>query len=178
MPIYTRRGDKGKTDLHSGERVPKDAERVEAYGTIDELNAILGKAAAHSEDDELVDAVETVQNHLHICQTDLSNTEEEKDHPRIDGSHTDWLEERIDKYQDELPELDEFLLQGGSKTGSELFHARAVCRRAERRTVHLQEHETINQELVTYLNRLSDFLFTAARLANHREGVEEKHPSY
>lgn len=178
MPIYTRRGDKGKTDLHSGERVPKDAERVEAYGTIDELNAILGKAAAYSGDEELVEAIETVQNQLHICQTDLSNTDYNEDHPRIAEEHTDWLEDRIDEYQDELPSLDKFLLQGGGTTASELFHARAVCRRAERRTVHLQEHEQINPELVTYLNRLSDFLFTAARLANHRDGVDEKHPDY
>jgi len=177
MPIYTKRGDGGKTDLHSGERVVKDSPRIEAYGTLDELNALIGKAMAHTKDMEIEQQLHQVQNHLHICQTDLANTEDE-DHPRIAERQTAWLEDVIDEHQDELPELNSFILQGGGETGAELFHARTVCRRAERRIVHLAAQEEVNDELLTYVNRLSDFLFTLARLANHREGITENHPSY
>lgn len=178
MSLYTRRGDGGRTDLHSGERIPKDDARTEAYGTIDELNALLGKAVAFLEDEDLASQLKEVQNHLHICQTDLSNTDMDADHPRIGQDETDWLEARIDDHDDALPDLDRFLLQGGSRPGSQLFHARAVCRRAERRIVTLAKEEEINEGLVQYINRLSDFLFIAARRANHVNDVDERHPSY
>ncbi|MDY6771066.1 MAG: cob(I)yrinic acid a,c-diamide adenosyltransferase [Candidatus Nanohaloarchaea archaeon] len=178
MPIYTKRGDKGRTDLFSGERVHKDDPRTEAYGTIDELNAVIGRAMSWLDEDELIDELETVQNQLHICQTDLSNTEMDDDHPRIQDDHVDWLEEVIDRHNEELPDLEDFLLQGGAKAASELFVARAVCRRAERRLVTLSGEEEVNAALLKYVNRLGDLLFVLARTVNHRNDVDEKHPTY
>ncbi len=178
MPLYTRRGDGGKTDLHSGERVHKDDVRTEAYGTIDELNALIGKAIAFLEEGEVTEQLQEVQNHLHICQTDLSDTKMDADHPRIGQDATDWLEGRIDEHEEVLPDLDSFLLQGGSRPGSQLFHARAVCRRAERRIVKLGRGDDINEDLVQYINRLSDFLFVTARRVNHDNGIDERHPTY
>jgi len=177
MPIYTKRGDKGKTDLHSGERVQKSSTRIEAVGTLDELNALVGKAASFADDDELREYLESVQNDLHICQTDLANTEDE-DHPRMLAERTEWLEEVINRLESELPDLQDFLLQGGTQAAAETFHARTVCRRAERQIVNLASEEEINPEIVKYINRLSDFLFVIARTENYRNDVEERHPSY
>lgn len=178
MPIYTKRGDGGKTDLHSGERVEKDDLRTEAYGTIDELNAVIGKAKAFTEMDELLQQLRELQDHLHVCQTDLSNTDMGSEHPRIGQDKIDWLEDRIDEHDDSLPDLDSFILQGGTEAASQLYHARAVCRRAERRIVSLAKEEDVNPDLVSYINRLSDLLFVMARRINHENGIEEHHPTY
>lgn len=177
MTIYTGRGDAGETDLRTMERVSKTDPRIEAYGTVDEANALLGtvRPTGHEDVDEVL---ETVQNHLHIVQADLANPEPDEDDPRVRGDHTEQLEDWIDAYDEELEPLRSFVLPGGSESGAALHHARAVTRRAERRTVALAQAQETNEEVVTYLNRLSDALFTLARVVNARDGEREESPSY
>jgi cob(I)alamin adenosyltransferase len=177
MKIYTGRGDEGQTDLRTMERVSKASERIEAYGTVDELNALLGRARPTGHDDVDED-LQRVQNHLHIVQADLANPDPDEDDPVVQTEHVEAVEDRIDSYDGELEPLSDFILPGGADAGSQLHHARAVCRRAERRTVSLADAETVNAEAMAYLNRLSDLLFTLARLLNHRDGVPEENPTY
>ncbi|MFC6904013.1 cob(I)yrinic acid a,c-diamide adenosyltransferase [Halalkalicoccus tibetensis] len=177
MKIYTGRGDEGMTDLQNMDRVSKTNERIEAYGTVDEANALLGTARPTGYDD--VDAqLEGMQNHLHVVQADFANPEPDEDDTRVREEHTEQLEEWIDAYDDELDPLQQFILPGGSDVGATLHHARAVVRRAERRAVALAGEEPINEEAVVYLNRLSDALFVVARAVNKREGVREENPTY
>lgn len=181
MTIYTRRGDDGNTDLYSGERVEKDSRRIEALGVLDELNATLGVTRAVGEDTVIDDDLRTVQHQLHVCQTDLATVPEEgaeDDHPRIEQRHVDWLEDRIDALEDEIPELDSFVLQAGTEQAAHLFQARAICRRAERRVVDVSAETDINPVLVNYVNRLSDLLFTQARYVNEEAAVDVEAPDY
>jgi cob(I)alamin adenosyltransferase len=177
MKIYTRRGDEGNTDLRGGDRVSKTSPRVEAYGTVDEVNAVVGVAypTGHDDVDEWLGAV---QNHLHIVQAEFATPDRDADSPRIADEHVDQLEAWIDEVDEELEPLQSFIVPGGSDPGARLHHARAVCRRAERRAVALAGDEEVNETTVAYLNRLSDALFTFARLVNQREGVEERAPTY
>lgn len=171
MKIYTGRGDEGKTDLWaSGERVSKCSERIEAYGTIDELIGLLGHAAVHCSD-EVVQDLEQVQHQLHVLMAQLADKEEKGD-KRIEDRHVDMLEDKIDTYDAELPELDSFILPSGSEGGSLLHYARSVCRRAERRVVDLAEEEGVEEHVLAYINRLSDYLFTLARYQNQLDGEE------
>ncbi|MDY6778511.1 MAG: cob(I)yrinic acid a,c-diamide adenosyltransferase [Candidatus Nanohaloarchaea archaeon] len=178
MTIYTRRGDGGRTDLHSGERIPKDTPRIEAVGTVDELNTVIGRALSHLDDEEVGEVLRDIQNDLHVCQTDLANTDRDADHPRMEQERIDRLETVIDRFEEGLPELQDFILQGGTPAAAALYNARAVCRRAERRTVALADTEEVNESVIGYLNRLSDTLFVLARTVNHRNGIDERHPSY
>ena len=175
MPIYTGRGDEGETDLHGGTRVSKTDPRIEAYGTVDELNALLGtvRPTGHEDIDE---QLESVQNHLHVVQAELANPD--GDGPRIDPAHVTKLEDWIDAADTELEPLQRFILPGGGDAGAALHHARAVSRRAERRVVALAEVQAVREALLHYLNRLSDLLFTLARFANAREGAPEESPTY
>ena len=177
MPVYTGRGDAGRTDLRDGNRVSKAGRRVEAYGTVDEVNALVGRVRPTGHDD-LDDRLREIQNHLHVVQADLSNPDPGEDDPLIEDRHVDTLEAWIDEYDERLDPLTSFILPGGSETGADLHHARAVCRRAERRTVELADEMPINERVLTYLNRLADVLFTLARVANERAGVPEESPSY
>ncbi|GAA0552260.1 cob(I)yrinic acid a,c-diamide adenosyltransferase [Halorubrum ejinorense] len=177
MSIYTGRGDEGETDLRDMSRVSKSSHRIEAYGTVDEANALLGTVRPTGHDD-LDDLLETVQNHLHVVQADLANPDPDPDDPQVDAGHVDELEDRIDAFDEELEPLTSFILPGGGEAGAALHHARAVVRRAERRVVDLARSEQINEAVVTYLNRLSDLLFTAGRVANARDGEPEESPSY
>ena len=177
MTIYTGRGDEGMTDLRDMTRVSKTAPRIEAYGTVDEANALLGTIRPTGHDD-LDDLLETVQNHLHVVQADLANPDPGPDDPRVRPEHVTELEERIDAFDDELEPLRSFILPGGSEAGAALHHARSVVRRAERRTIALARAEETNETVVAYLNRLSDLLFTLGRVANARDGVPEESPSY
>ncbi len=177
MTIYTGRGDEGMTDLRDMTRVSKTAPRIEAYGTVDEANALLGTVRPTGHDD-LDDLLETVQNHLHVVQADLANPDPGPDDPRVRPEHVTELEERIDAFDDELEPLRSFILPGGSEAGAALHHARSVVRRAERRTIALARAEETNETVVAYLNRLSDLLFTLGRVANARDGVPEESPSY
>ena len=177
MTVYTGRGDEGKTDLRDLSRVSKSSPRIEAYGTVDEANALIGtvRPTGHADLDELL---ETVQNHLHVVQADLANPDPDPDDPQVEPSHATELEEAIDGLDEELEPLRSFVLPGGGESGAALHHARTVVRRAERRVVALAEAEPINEAVLTYLNRLSDLLFTLGRVANARDDEPEESPSY
>lgn len=169
--VYTRRGDEGDTDLASGERVSKSSERIEAYGTVDELNSIVGKAAAKTGQEELKE----IQNELHIIQAELSNTNPDK---KVQQEEVDRLENRCDNYQSKIKMPDGFVLAGGTEEAAEFDQARAICRRAERKIVALHKKEELRMPMLAYINRLSDLFFLMARHENQKQGVEEKNPDY
>ncbi|MFC7233866.1 cob(I)yrinic acid a,c-diamide adenosyltransferase [Halosegnis marinus] len=178
MKIYTGRGDEGMTDLRDMSRVSKTSLRIEAYGTVDEVNSAIGVLRPSGYDD-IDEQLREIQNHLHVVQADLANPDtDDEDAPHVTDDHTDWLENVMDDHDEELEPLQSFVLPGGSPVGARLHQARAVCRRAERRCVDLAGDEPINAEVVAYLNRLSDALFTLARVVNAREGVAEESPEY
>lgn len=178
MTIYTGRGDEGQTDLRDMQRVSKGSPRIEAYGNVDELNSLLGMIRPTDYDD-VDEILRAVQNHLHIVQADFANPTPEEGDPVIEDEHVEQLEDWIDEATAELEPLDSFILPGGSDSGARLHLARAVCRRAERRSVVLQSEEAeMNEQAVVYLNRLSDLLFTLGRLVNERDGVPEENPTY
>lgn len=176
MTIYTGRGDEGETDLFDGSRVSKTDPRVESYGTVDELNALVGVVHPTGYDD-IDERLEAIQNHLHVLQADLANPEPDGE-PRIDQSHVETLEDWIDEMDDELEPQTAFILPGGGTAGARLHHARTVCRRAERQVLALAERDDVSEAVVVYLNRLSDLLYVTARLANKRDGVPEHNPTY
>ncbi|WP_226010364.1 cob(I)yrinic acid a,c-diamide adenosyltransferase [Halomicrobium salinisoli] len=177
MPIYTGRGDEGQTDLRNMDRVSKDSRRIEAYGTVDEVNALVGRVRPTGYDD-VDEMLREVQNHLHVVQADFANPDPDEDDPVIEEAHVEQIEAYVDEANEELEPLESFVLPSGSDQGSKLHHARAVCRRAERRAVSFAAEEPANGAAITYLNRLSDLLFTLARLVNEREGVPEENPEY
>lgn len=176
MKLYTKTGDKGKTGLFGGQRVPKNDLRIETYGTVDELNSILGIVRFHTKDKDLLDLYQTLQNTLFNLGSDLATpfgSKFEDKVKRIDSSHIDLLEKKIDEFQAASPEFRNFILPGGSAAASYLHLARTVCRRAERRCVSLMEIEDIGEFAQKYLNRLSDFFFICARYANVVDGYED-----
>jgi cob(I)alamin adenosyltransferase len=168
MKIYTKTGDKGETGLFRGPRVPKHDFRVEAYGNVDELNAILGVLLAQIQDPETRNLVESIQHELFEIGADLATPIQENDDPRmrITEEFTNRLEKAIDSVESKLPELAYFILPGGSPSGAMLHLARTICRRAERSITQLQAADAINPEIIRYINRLSDLLFTLARAEN------------
>lgn len=171
--IYTRTGDKGETGLVGGVRIPKDSLRVQAYGDIDELNSVLGLVRASSKDEELDSLLEGLQRDLFTLGADLASPEKIHDVPRITKDMIIALEKTIDMLQEKLPSLKAFILPSGGETGALLHFARSIARRAERSIVALNKTEKLNENLVPYVNRLSDLLFVMARLANRREGRKE-----
>lgn len=174
--IYTRTGDDGTTGLGSGTRVAKTDLRIEAYGTVDELNAEIGVVLATSPDAAIAAILARVQNDLFHAGSDLCFPEAEKTDlkvPGVEQRHVDWLEGGIDEWNAELPPLENFILPGGSPSAASLHVARTVCRRAERSVLRLREREPIGEFVLVYLNRLSDALFVLARLQNLRSGVAE-----
>ena len=174
--VYTRTGDDGTTGLGIKTRVAKDSARVEAYGTVDELNSVLGWVLAGGVDAALEEPLRRVQNDLFHLGSDLCVPEAEKESmpvPRIEARHVSMLEEWMDTWSAELEPLANFVLPGGAPGAASLQVARAVCRRAERRVVTLQRHEPVGPFAVRYLNRLSDALFVAARYENAKRGVAE-----
>ena len=177
MTIYTGRGDEGKTDLRDMSRVSKTSRRIEAYGTVDEANALIGTIRPTGYDD-VDEMLRTVQDHLHVLQADFANPDPEEGDPVVRPDHTEQLEAWIDELDEELEPLTNFVLPSGSEAGAKLHHARTVARRAERRAVALADDEPVNGEAVAYLNRLSDALFTFARVVNARDGVPEDAPGY
>lgn len=177
MSIYTGRGDEGETDLRDLTRVSKSHSRIEAYGTVDEANALIGTVRPTGYDD--IDTyLREVQNQLHIVQADLASPDPDETEHQVRADHVDTLEEWIDDCDEELDPLGSFILPTGSESGAKLHHARAVCRRAERRVIALGEAEAVNAEIVRYLNRLSDAIFTFARVVNARDGEPEESPQY
>ena len=179
MKIYTRTGDKGDTSLFGGKRVSKDALRIETYGSVDELNSVLGVVRSLKPQKELDDVLGQLQDQLFVLGADLATPRNAKKSkaakkiPRIESSHSNQLERQIDAWERQLAPLRSFILPGGSPVAAQLHVARAVCRRAERLVVRLGKKETIGAEPVRYLNRLSDLLFVMARYANKLDGVKE-----
>ncbi len=174
--IYTRGGDDGTTALGGGQRVPKDALRVQLYGTVDELNAHIGVALAGGLCERLQRTLPEIQNELFHLGSDLCFLEEDKVRytpPQIEERHVVRLEELIDELTPVVGPLENFILPGGSPGASHLHVARTVCRRAEREATSLAREEAINPQALRYLNRLSDALFVMSRLENLRQGVAE-----
>ena len=168
MKIYTKTGDKGETGLSGGARVPKDALRIEAYGGVDELNSLLGVVRALKPKKRIDDILKSIQQDLFILGADLAtpNRTKASSIPRIMHSSAVSLEMIIDELELSLTPLDAFILPGGSVVASHLHLARTVCRRTERSVVHLSRSEEVSDDVLVYINRLSDLLFVLARYAN------------
>jgi cob(I)alamin adenosyltransferase len=175
--VYTKTGDEGQTSLATGARVSKCSPRVAAYGDADELNSVLGLARCRISDASLQRLLEQIQNSLFVLGADLSTPQPAAGTPdpirRIALSEVEFLENAIDRYNETLPALQEFILPGGSEPGALLHVARAVARRAERTAVALAQSETVNPQALIYLNRLSDLLFVLARVVNRQSGSPE-----
>lgn len=177
MKVYTRSGDAGDTGLFGGRRVAKHHPRVEAYGTVDELNAVLGLAVTALAQGELRDRLLGIQARLFDLGADLATPEDGKAGAWLQRADASWaaaLEDQIDAMEAHLAPLTSFILPGGSPAAAWLHLARTVCRRAERRAVEAQAAgEDLTPAALVYLNRLGDWLFTAARLANAQAGVAD-----
>ena len=176
MKIYTRTGDDGSTGLIGGARVRKSDPRLDCYGTVDELNASFGLAAV-ALDGALRDSIRQIQNELFIIGAHLACPDPQSTQtsalPSLDEQWVARLEMQIDAAETELPPLRNFILPGGTEAGARLHVARTICRRAERLLVDFAQDRPVPPTVLTYLNRLSDWLFVQARLANYRAGVED-----
>lgn len=167
--IYTRTGDAGTTGLGDGSRVDKDDARVEAYGTVDELNSTIGLVRAEIEDGPIVDALKEIQNDLFDLGGELCIP----GHTAIVAQYVERLENVLDTLNADLPPLKDFILPAGGRAASAAHMARTVCRRAERRVVTLARSDDVNAESIRYLNRLSDLLFVMARTIARQSGEGE-----
>lgn len=167
--IYTRTGDEGQTGLGDGSRVPKDALRVEAYGTVDELNSAIGTVLAFDPPDAVAKCLLEVQHDLFNVGGELSVP----GYHIINAEDITRLEQELDEFNNTLPPLKEFILPGGNKAASLCHLSRTICRRAERRVVTLMGEELVSPELLRYLNRLSDLLFVLARVLARVNGGSE-----
>ena len=175
MKIYTRTGDQGETGLFGGGRLPKHHLRVEAYGTIDEVNSVLGLARAAGGSETTKEWLKQAQSQLFHLGADLATPLEAKADwiRRVSGDDVAWLESSIDRMTGELAPLRHFILPGGTMAAAYIHLARAVCRRAERLMAALKEGEDISEHALPYVNRLSDWLFTLARYENMQAGEAE-----
>jgi len=176
MKIYTKTGDNGETSLYGGKRVPKHSHRIEAYGTVDELNAQLGVVRALQPPQEIDAVLNSIQNQLFVLGADLATPADAqtKNIQRINRNDIQSLEQSIDHFDGQLEPLQSFILPGGSQAGAQLHVARTVCRRAERRVNLLSQDEAIDSLPLIYLNRLADLLFVLARYTNKLEKKPEK----
>lgn len=172
--MYTRKGDSGETSLYGPKRVPKDNPLVEAYGTIDELNSLIGVAIAGSKDRVLRGSLREIQRLLFVAGGDAASEFGASNVPRISTTDTLRLEEKTDELLSRLPKLANFILPGGTRSGAEIQLARAVCRRTERRLVAASKLHKINPALIPFFNRLSSYLFNLSRFENKkaRKGEE------
>ncbi|HEX6615847.1 MAG TPA: cob(I)yrinic acid a,c-diamide adenosyltransferase [Gemmatimonadales bacterium] len=178
MKIYTRTGDEGDTGLFGGGRLPKDDARVAAYGDVDELNSVLGLARATAPAEFFDGLLDSVQRDLfsiggHLATPDPAKVAKALAKAELSDMRVAGFERVMDSAELELPPLRAFVLPGGTPKAAAFHVARAVCRRAERSVVHLSHAEVVPALFLVYLNRLSDLLFTLARLANHRAGVRD-----
>jgi cob(I)alamin adenosyltransferase len=175
MKIYTKKGDTGQTSLFGGQQVSKSSRRIEAYGTVDELNSFIGLAASYSLSPKGTVWTQSIQEHLFVLGADLATPATSKTRiNRIGDDEIRYLEHAIDEMEEDLPKLKNFILPGGSQAGATLHVARTVCRRAERAAVQCKEEEAVSEERIKYLNRLSDFLFVLARYENKYIGATEE----
>jgi cob(I)alamin adenosyltransferase len=170
--VYTRSGDCGETSLVDGQRVSKASPRVDAYGDVDELNSLLGVVRSENSDQEINQIIRTIQNELFTVGADLASPNLIQV-PRVQKEWVTRLENTLDKFNEGLPPLEEFILPGGCKCACLLHLARTVARRAERSIVALSHREEINSSVLSYINRLSDLLFVLARVVNKRSGSVE-----
>jgi len=176
MKIYTKTGDDGSTGLFNGQRVAKHSIRVESYGTVDELNSIIGLSRAFCKNNEISVPLLKISNLLFNLGSDLAtpyNPPPKFEVQRLKAESITYLENLIDEYTNNLPPLKNFILPGGSVAAAYLHNARTVCRRAERLIVNLSQTEDIGSIVVIFINRLSDYLFTAARYENYLSGVND-----
>ncbi len=184
IKIYTKNGDYGETSLCDGSKTPKDSLRVEAYGSVDELNSMIGLCIVKCEYDDIKDHLMDIQKELHsiganlafpadLSQSSIKGPSLTQKIPRITEETIQKIEKLIDLYEEELPVLKNFILCGGNESSALIHVARTVCRRAERRIVTLKNHEEMNKNIIKYMNRLSDYLFTAARLVSKRAGKQD-----
>ncbi|HEX6406767.1 MAG TPA: cob(I)yrinic acid a,c-diamide adenosyltransferase [Gemmatimonadales bacterium] len=178
MKIYTRTGDEGDTGLFGGGRVPKDHPRVSAYGDVDELNSSLGLVRAVADQSFFDELLESIQRDLfaiggHLATPDPERVRKALEKASLSPARISEFEQIMDDADKALPPLRAFVLPAGTRIAATLHVARTVCRRAERSVVHLTHTEAVPQIFLTYLNRLSDLLFTLARLANRRDGVAD-----
>jgi cob(I)alamin adenosyltransferase len=176
MKIYTKTGDNGKTEVIGGQ-LDKDHPRVEALGTVDELNSLIGMSVTYLQDEHYADIVRDlgdIQQHLIDCCTELAMIEPELWGSRISADHVAALEKRVDHYNQEIRAIEQFILPGGNQAAAALHVCRTVTRRAERRVVTLsRQDEHLNQDVIRYFNRLSDLFFVLARVCNARAGVPD-----
>lgn len=174
MKIYTKKGDKGTTSLFGGANIGKNSMRIHAYGTVDELNSVLGIVLTHALSDQGKTILVELQNQLFVLGADLATLPSKKTKiDRISSKEIKQLERWIDDLDEQLPPLTAFILPGGAPAGATLHQARTVCRRAERHAVALKTDNPISDEVIIYLNRLSDLLFVMARYENKHAGEPE-----
>lgn len=175
MKIYTKTGDSGTTGLYGGARVGKDSVRIAAYGEIDELNAVIGLVRAETPHEPVKNSLINIQRSLFTVGAQLAAPGSDPQIESITAKEVSFLEQQMDVMTQSLPPLKNFILPGGGRTASLLHLARTVCRRAERSIVQLSKTsgESVDQWLMIYINRLSDFLFVMARLANQLERIED-----
>ncbi|TVZ55183.1 cob(I)alamin adenosyltransferase [Lutibacter sp. Hel_I_33_5] len=182
MKIYTKTGDKGTTALFGGTRVKKHHLRIESYGTVDELNSYIGLIKDQDISSEIKNSLLKIQNELFTLgamlatppeKETLKNGKKRLNIPKVEENSIQFLENEIDKMNEELPQMTHFILPGGHQTVSFCHIARCVCRRAERLSVALNDSETVNEDILIYLNRLSDYLFVLARKLSKDLSVEE-----
>jgi len=163
MKIYTKTGDNGQTSLYDGKRVKKDDIRVESYGTIDELNSMLGLARNFIEDNEIVEIIYDIQRELFNVAGELATENSEKFKGKVTEEQINYLEEIIDTYLEKIPQMDKFIIPGTNKASASLHVARTICRRAERRILTLKNEEQVRDILIKYVNRLSDTIYALSR---------------
>lgn len=180
MKIYTKTGDKGQTSLIGGVRVPKYHLRIESYGTIDELNSFIGLVKDQEMGKHDKEVLKEIQDRLFTIGSSLASDPEKSRMkiPELRQEDVELLESEIDRMNERLPELKHFILPGGNTAVSFCHAARSICRRAERVTVHLSEQSEVNDLVIVYLNRLSDYLFVLARMLCFNHGIVENiwHP--
>ncbi len=173
--LYTRTGDSGTTSLVGGQRVAKTHVRLEAYGTVDELNSHLGLLLSFVADEDDRKVLLTIQNQLFVICSELATADEDLRQQRSAVTEDDvtWMEHAIDDAEDGLPGWRGFILPGGSHAAAQAHVCRTVCRRAERRIHAVAQEAEVNPLLIAFINRLSDYLFALAKKINHQEGIEE-----
>lgn len=177
MKIYTKTGDKGETGLFGGQRVSKSNSRIDAYGTIDELNSFIGLAITEIKSEKIISVLQRIQNQLFVVGSDLATPISEKDQKlkitRTPESYINQAEADIDYFNSQLEELRNFILPGGSKGAAYLHVCRTVARRAERKVVALNEQVKIGDNIIIFINRLSDLFFVLSRFENKVSNIPD-----
>ena len=175
--VYTKTGDEGMTSLVGGIRVSKGSDRLESYGTVDELNSHIGLLSAMVSDESIIEVLTRIQSNLFVVGTHLATDQSQTplyESAKLAEGEVEFVEREIDKILSELPEKFGFVLPGGGRAGALAHVCRTICRRAERRTLALAKKATVGDEIIIFLNRLSDYFFVLAKKLNFIDGVSEK----